>query len=270
MCMSGGSGPGIGGYAEDAGLAIGDYFTGGALTPALIATVAGQAATTIAQAQQLNKQNDIAAAGIIDQGNLQKQGEGDVASLTKTISQETPQQKTAQQLSAYQKALQQSAPISNSDQPGVPGAGSAYKKEAASAGAGASNYVNALAKSGATIEGTQLERVQEGQQLGNTASQLGLLSQQSDEQSYLTKLQIQGTQANPWLMALGTAAKAYGSMASMGAGWGAGGAAAANADAGAAVANEGASIGAAGGYTGLGAANYAPKIVGAASGAFGG
>ena len=47
-------------------------------------------------------------------------------------------------------------------------------------------------------------------------------------------------------------------------------AAAANADVVAALANEGAIIGAAGGYTGLGAANYAPKIVGAASGAFGG
>jgi hypothetical protein len=217
MCMSV-----VGDAVEDVGLGVADYFTAGSLTPALVATLAGQVVGAVAQNQQLNKQNDAAAAGIIEQGNLQKQGEGDVTALNKTVAAETPQQKTQQQLASYQKALQAAAPVQSKDVPEVAGASSAYDKEAGSARASASQYVNAMAQSAATTQGTQLERVQEGQQIGSTASNLGLLSQQSDEQSYLTKLRINSAQANPWLMATSAALKGAGSIMSMGAGGAAG------------------------------------------------
>lgn len=193
---------------------IADYFSGGALTPELASLVAGQVGQA-AQASQLRKQDDAAAAGIIAQGKLQKQGENDVAGVTAKIAGETPQAQSAAQLASFQKALAQSAPTSSSTEPSVPGSSKAYKAEQAKAGGDASQYVGAIAKSAATTEGTQLERVQEGQQLGSTASDLGLLSQKSGEQAYLTKLQIASQQANPWLSAISKGLAAYGTASSI-------------------------------------------------------
>lgn len=222
---------------------------------ALAATAAGTATEGYAQHQQLSKQNDIAAAGIIKQGQMQKQGENEVSKLTGTVAQSNAktQDATNKQLDAYRSALQQGAGISSSASPNVPGASKAYKAEQGVSGANASDYVQGLAKSAAVTNGTQLERVGENQQIGDTASNLGLLNQKSQEQNYLTKLQVQSTQANPWLMGLGTLLQGAG----MGMGMGAGVAAA-----------KGASIGAAS-TIGAGTA-AADSSVGAGAGAFGG
>ncbi len=179
---------------------------------AAAATAAGTATDAYAQNQQLSKQNDIAAAGIIKQGELQKQGESDVSSLTNSVanSNAATQAKTAQQLKSYTTALGQSNLISNSAEPNVPGASKAYADEQKVAGGDAKNYVNAIAQSAATTQGTQLERVDEGQQEAATAGKLGVLSGTSNEQNYLTKLQIQATQQNPWLTSLGTLLKGVG------------------------------------------------------------
>lgn len=216
MCMGGSSGGGLstGEVLGDVAGGVADYFSAGSLTPYLAATIAGQLTSAYAQNQVLKKQNDAAAAGIIAQGNLQKNAESQVAGTTKTIANETPQATSAAQLASFQKALSQETPNSNAADPSVPGASKAFKAEQGVATGDASKYVNAIAGSAATTEGTQLERVQEGQQLGNQASSLGLLAGQSQEQSYLTKLQIQSQQANPWLTALSTGLKAYGAVGS--------------------------------------------------------
>lgn len=217
MCM--GNNSLVGDVMTDAVLAVADYASAGSLTPELAATVAGQVTSAYAQQQMLKQQNDAAAAGIIKQGQIQKSAEDTTAATTAKIASSTPAQQTAQQLASFQKAIQQSAPEQGSASPNVPGASKAYKATQATAGAGAQDYLSKIAGSAAVTEGTQLERVQEGQLLGATATQLGGLQQQSNEQSYLTKLQIQSAQANPWLTALSTGLKAYGAAGSMGAGY---------------------------------------------------
>lgn len=173
---------------------------------ALAAAVAGTAAQGYAQSDALKKQNDVAAAGIIKQGALQKQGEADVGTTVNKVAQSTAatQAATAKQLSAYRAALQAGSATSGSASPNIATASKAYKDTQAKDSGNANDYVQGLAQSAATTEGTQLERVQEGQQLGDTAGKLGILSNQSAQQNYLTKLQIQGTKANPWIMGLGS------------------------------------------------------------------
>jgi len=174
---------------------------------------AGTVASGVATADQLKQQNDIAAAGIIQQGMLQKRGESDVGNLVSSkIAQSTAtaQQKTAQQLAAYRSALTQSSAIDSSASPNVPGASKAYKAEQGTASTTANTYVNALANSAAVTQGTQLERVGEGEDIASTAGQLGLLSTQSNEQNYVTQLQMKATQANPWLNSLGMLLKGAG------------------------------------------------------------
>lgn len=167
---------------------------------------AGAATTSYANSQQLKKQDQIAAAGIIKQGEFQRKGEADVSSTIGQVAKSNAltQSKANDQLAQYRAALQQGSGTSNSASPNVPGAGKAYKSAQATAGASANDYVGKLATSAATTQGTQLERVNEGEQMGDTATKLGLLNNQAQNQNYLTKLQIQQTQANPWLKGLGT------------------------------------------------------------------
>lgn len=214
---------------------------------------AGAATSSYATHQQLTKQDSIAAAGIIKQGDMQKQGENDVSATTGQLakSNATTQQQTNAQLAAYRSALQQSSGISNSADPNVPGASKAYKASQATAGATAGTYVDALAKSAATTEGTQLERVGENQDMAQTATNLGVLNQQSQEQNYVTQLKVRATQANPWLSSLGTlmsaAGTAFGGAAGM-AGGATVGATSAAGDAAMAHANTAAGNTTAGGY----------------------
>ena len=172
---------------------------------AMAASAAGAATSAIATGQQQNRQNDIAAAGIIKQGQLQKQAENDVGQTVNTLnaSNASTQAKTAQQLNAYRSALLQAQPLSAAASPGVPGASKAYGAAQAASSGSASDYVNKIATSAATTQGTQLERINEGQSMADTATKLGVLGQQSGEQSYLTKLQVSSTQANPWVKGLG-------------------------------------------------------------------
>jgi hypothetical protein len=172
---------------------------------ALAATAAGTATSAIATNQQLNKQNDIAAQSIIDQGSLKKQGINDVNQTVNTLanSNAATEAKTNQQLNAYRSALLQAQPLSASASPAVPGASKAYGAAQTASSGSAADYVNKIASSAATTQGTQLERVSEGESMANTATQLGVLGQQSAEQSYLSKLKISTTQANPWVKGLG-------------------------------------------------------------------
>lgn len=197
---------------------------GAPLGAGLIASGIGTDVSAYAQNQALKQQDNIAAQGIIKQAQLQKTGSNEVSALTNQVAQSNAktQAASAQQLKAYQDALQQGSGISASASPNVPGSSKAYKAEQGVAGTTASNYVNAIANSAATTEGTQLERVGEGEQMGQTATDLGMLQNQSNEQNYLTKLGIQSTQANPWLEGLGTLLQAggaaYGATAGLGAG----------------------------------------------------
>lgn len=172
---------------------------------ALALSAAGAATSAYATSQQQNKQNDIAAAGILKQGQLQKQAENDVGQTVNTLnaSNASTQAKTAQQLNAYRSALLQAQPLSAAASPGVPGASKAFGAAQTASSSSAADYVNKIATSAATTQGTQLERVNEGQSMADTATKLGVLGQQSGEQSYLTKLQVSATQANPWVKGLG-------------------------------------------------------------------
>lgn len=175
---------------------------------------AGAATSSYATSQQLKKQDQIAAQGIIKQGQLQKQGNADVATTIGSVAKSNAKTQAASndQLAQYRAALQQGAGVSSSASPNVPGAGKAYKGAQATAGASANDYVGALAGSAATTQGTQLERVGENEQMGDTASKLGMLQGQAQNENYLTKLRVQSTQANPWLQGLGALMSAAGSV----------------------------------------------------------
>jgi|GEM_PF-3888218 len=222
MC-NGNAGVDAGGAEVAAGAALTATGYGSAIGIPLMLSGAGSATNAYAQNQQLKAQNNAAAEGIIKQGQIQQQGGNDVGAATKSVAQSNAKIQAAQasQLASYRTALQQGSGLSQSADTNVAGTSKAFKEQEGTAGASASNYVNALANSAATTEGTQLERVGENETLANTAGQLGALSNQSNEQNYLTKLKVQATQANPWLTGLGTLLEAGGAVAGAAGGGGA-------------------------------------------------
>lgn len=173
---------------------------------------AGAATSSYANSQQLKKQDQIAAQGIIKQGQFQKQGEADVGQTIGKVAQSNAKTQASanDQLAQYRAALQQGSGINQSASPGVPGASKAYKGEQGVAGASAKNYTDAIAGSAATTQGTQLERVGENEDMADTAGKLGQLQGQAQNANYLTKLQVQSTKANPWLSGLGSLMSAAG------------------------------------------------------------
>ena len=181
---------------------------------------AGSAVGGLAQKGLLNQQNQSALQGINAQGVLQRQGNADVTGLTNTIanSNQNTQNAIQGQLGSYNAALAKMSPQTQAAQPSVAGASGAFEADRARAGGSAQDYVNAIKNSAATTQGTQLERVGEGQQMAGTASNLGLLNTQSQQQNYLTQLQIRAAQANPWLTALSSVMKGAGAAMGGGAG----------------------------------------------------
>lgn len=200
---SGGGGALAGGLEMAAGAGLTFTGVGAPIGIPMMLAGAGNMASGIAKQQQLNKQDQIAAEGIIKQGDLTRQGEGDVNAVTQKLtgSNQLAADKSAQQLNAYRQAIQQASTVSNSASPNVPGASKAFKAAQASSGASAKDYVNAIASSAATTQGTQLERIDEGNTMAGAASQLGVLQGKSSEQNYVTQLKIRATQQNPWLNA---------------------------------------------------------------------
>lgn len=185
---------------------------------------AGAATSSYAQSQQLKKQDQIAAQGIIKQGQLQKQGEADVGQTIGRVAQSNAKSQAAanDQLTQYRAALQQGSGASGAANPTVPGSSKAFKGAQATAGASAQDYVGKIAQSAATTQGTQLERVGENEDMANTAGKIGMLNGQAQNENYLTKLRVQSTQQNPWLQGLGALMSAAGGTTGVGSAIGAG------------------------------------------------
>lgn len=190
------------------------------LTIAISAGLAAAGAGTEAYAnnQQLKAQDRVAAQGIVQQGVLKQQAANDVQ---KNIQQATENQKNvntnqADLTSQYAAALQRAGPV-QATQGAMPGASKRYDAGTAAAQAQALQYGKGLATTAASVGAPQLTNQQTQESLGNTATQLGGLQDQSAQQAALTNMQVNAIQANPWLLAAGAAlqgaSKGYGSYA---------------------------------------------------------
>lgn len=200
-----------GNIAADVVGGVADYASGGALTPLLVGMVGSQVGQ-YAQQQALNKQDKITAANILEQGNLNKQAEGDVSSTVKKIAASDPAAAKAKMLGAENQALELGAQTSGSAQPNVPGASKAYKAAVGGANASAGDYINNLKQGIAGTNAPTMQRIGESQDIASTASNLGLLGQQSSRENYASQVAEQGVRQNPWLQDLGMTMQAAGTI----------------------------------------------------------
>jgi hypothetical protein len=167
-------------------------------------SAAGTGVSVYNSDQQAKQQDQAAAQSIINQGKLNSQANSQVQNLTKEIANSTPDQAAAAQKAAYTSALQNALPASSTD-PTMSGASKRYNTDAANDAASVRQYGNTQAGIDANVNAPQLQRLGESFDIGNTASNLGLLQNQSAGLSTELSAQEKSIQSNPWLSTLGSA-----------------------------------------------------------------
>lgn len=178
---------------------------GGALTAG-----AGAGIGMLANSKNAKNQSAQAAESAATQANYQKQASQAVSDEATRAAGANPGAGRNDLLTAYHSALNAGAPAAAAALPTVSGANARYAKGVASAKANVSDYARTMADNMATTGGAQLQRLQTGEDIANTASKLGLINGQSMGAANVLKTQLAGDQANPWLLALGKAAGSAG------------------------------------------------------------
>lgn len=176
-------------------------------------TIAGSAAEAYGNNQTLRKQDSIAAQGIRNQTALQTQAQQGVQKTIQKVgvdnaANDAQNQKIQQ--AQYMAALARAAPVQGSSLTTTPGASSRYAQQVVDAQAANKSFGAGQASLMARTTAPQLTQMQDQQNLGNEATQLGLLNDTSNSQANLTKLQAGSVQVNPWLLAASAALKGAG------------------------------------------------------------
>jgi hypothetical protein len=156
------------------------------------------------QASQQNSQDNLAAQGIMRQGQLNSQANQKVSDLTAKLAGDNPQAAIDTQKASYMKALQSVAPVQAA--PGLPGASKKYQAAAGTANSNVNDYGATQADIMARTDAPTLQRIGEQEQIGRTAGDLGLLQNTATGQDAVTQMGIKSVAPNPWLAAASSVA----------------------------------------------------------------
>lgn len=173
-----------------------------ALTVAALSTL-GTGVTAYSQNQNMRKQDQQAADSIRQQQQINSQAENAVGNLNKSVARSTPQDAQNSQTAAYVKALQDASATQGAAIPNVKGGSKRYDQAVTDSRADVNNYARQTASSLAATAAPQLQRIGEGQQIANVASDLGRYNDQSGAEQGLLKTQLAGDMSNPWLDSVG-------------------------------------------------------------------
>lgn len=170
-------------------------------------SAAGSGASMVSQNNQLQQQDQTAAAGIMRQGAINRQAQNQVSNLTQKIATSNPNAIAANLKAQYAAALQNNG---TNTEPSEPGGSKRYGQATATANANIGAYGGQQADIASRVNAPTLQRLGESEQIGATAGNLGGLQNQSNNQSALTKTEIESIGANPWLSAMGGVLKGAG------------------------------------------------------------
>lgn len=165
-------------------------------------SAAGAGANAYSQNQNMRKQDSQSAQSIIQQGAINSKAESAVSQLNANIAKSNPNDATKQQTAAYLAAIQQANPTQSVVNPNVPGGSKRFTQAQAASKADVANYARSTAGNMAAVAAPNLQRIGEGNQIGNVASELGRYNDESAAEQGILKTQLAGDQANPWLTAL--------------------------------------------------------------------
>lgn len=180
----------------------------------------GAAVTTYNTIETQKKQDDQAAAGIIQQQGRQRQADDKVDKAVQELGQSTAQDERRKAYKSYTDALSANKRSSAVGMPEGIG-GDAFKQASADATASVDQYGKTNAGLMATIEGAGSQRMNEGFGYGQLGTELNLVGRQAQGDDFINSLKLKGIQRNPWLdFAGGVMTGAGGAMGGAGGGTG--------------------------------------------------
>ena len=179
-------------------------------------------ASAIGSAYQQNRvarqQDRLAAQNIQNQARAEQTASAKINEMLQQVGDSNPQAARQQRMDEYLATLQQGAQAGAiNDGPG--GFSDAYREGAAAAEGQLGEYGNTRAGLMARLDAPVIQRMNEGVLFDGARNDIRGIGRNANQDDFLARLQIQGTQANPWVQAGLGVAGAYGSsMAGRGAG----------------------------------------------------
>lgn len=165
-------------------------------TAIALALAAAAAGGSYYNTQQTAHQQDQAAADSIrNQSKIQKQADADVNDTVTKLAGSNSAAATAQRLNDYMTTLRRSRANTEAGLSPVIGSDT-FKTDAAKAANDVSGYAAKTAGLMARMDAPGIQRQQEGFDYGKLSTDLGLVGRQSQGQSFLDQLRLQGIRRN--------------------------------------------------------------------------
>lgn len=181
--------------------------TGAALALTALAGAGVQAYNTN---RTLRRQDQQAAAGIREQGRIQRQADARVAEEVASLEASNNAKDRADRLASYLGDLARKRQVTEAGL--TPAIGSAAFQAGSEAAKGdVANYGAETAELLSGIDAPSLQRQREGFGYGRLASDIGLLGRESRGEQFINELRLRAIQRNPWLDAAGSILTGIGS-----------------------------------------------------------
>lgn len=176
--------------------------------------VVGTGTQLYAKNQAVRSQDREAANNIYQQGELRRQANQDVQKNIVQAKDNTANLARAQQgeNAQYAAALQRAKPTGQDAAFTAPaGASSRYAADVGAALKGNADFGATQAKNMSITDAPGITNMNTQLGLGDTATKIGLIGDQSQQANALSQMKVNSTTANPWLSTLGALMSAGGS-----------------------------------------------------------
>jgi len=170
----------------------------------LILAATGAATNTANQYAASRKQDKLAAQGIRQQGDIQRQASSRTRQHLEEFAGSTPQAEQAKSLEGFMDALRQSRSSAEGDLPAVGAANPRFAEDVSAGRQQVGQESGERAARMSRIDAPMYQRQREGSQFLRTSADVGELGRQSSAQDFLTRLRVSAAQPNPWVGAAGS------------------------------------------------------------------
>jgi len=181
------------------------------VTAGILLTGAAGGAKVINTNQALKRQDRQAAAGIRRQGEKQREANTEVSKLIEEIGANRGEAEKADALAAFQNILREGRDDTESSLPITGAASDRFVEDVGAAKRSVRGQGGEAAERLAVIDGILRQRVNEGQRVGRTESQLNKIRGDIAAEDFLTQLRVAAERPNVFIDALASVGQGVGS-----------------------------------------------------------
>lgn len=184
--------------------------TEAAWVPYALAAVAG-GASYYNTSQTAKKQDQAATLGVQQQAKRQQEADQQVSEELDQLATSNAEDERQASMDQYLTQLRRTRSEANASTPEVAGASERYTQDVASNAAASDATASKIADLMSRINAPAYQRLGEGQNAAQLASDINQIKRSSEGDDFITQLRVKSISRNPWLDALSSGASAYSS-----------------------------------------------------------